>query len=117
MVFASRTLPPIFRVVSAPLLAGTVLLSAGLLKVERLFSGRSSTGHTLDVSFLFDALFIEVEFAVGLALLFRIWPRLVRLTAMVLFAGFAVAGSLKAARGASSCGCFGDVILRPEAAV
>jgi hypothetical protein len=91
-----------------PIIVGTLLIGAGFLKADRAFTDVSDR-----YTFLFRLGLIELEIVLGLVLVFAVWPRVSRLAALVVFAGFAAAAFVQAVAGVRSCACLGRVEASP----
>lgn len=89
-----------------PLIIGTVLLFAALLKA---WDGGVTRGSTFAPAYSF----IAVELALATACFVGFQPRRVKLQLLMLFTCFAGYTAYLLAIGAESCGCFGAVTIPP----
>jgi hypothetical protein len=96
-----------------PFFLSLILLSAGALKGYELFTA-SPPETSLWTSRGFLIAVIEVEFALGLWLLFGLWPPGARRAALAAFLAFFVVSLFKALAGEASCSCFGRVPVSPR---
>ena len=90
-----------------PLLIGGVLLLAAAAKAGHLFGGVGG------LSAWFAAALVQVELLCGLALLLGLFPRMTRWGTMLLFTCFAIYTLHDVGAGAKSCGCVGDLPMKP----
>ncbi|MHB1423824.1 MAG: MauE/DoxX family redox-associated membrane protein [Gemmataceae bacterium] len=95
-----------------PILVGVVLLTAAALKIQQLSAG-PTTENTLFTSRWFLIGLVECELALGLWLLIGAYPKPARRAALAAFAGFSLVALYQALTGAPSCGCFGNVPIKP----
>ncbi len=86
---------------------GVTLVLAAVLKAHQLAVEPGGTNIWLSIAL------IEVESALGLALLFRVAPQLTRWATIGLFACFLGASGLNVLTGAQSCSCFGKIEVKP----
>lgn len=101
---------------SVPILAGTVLLVAALLKTQRLLTDAPTAASVFETRW-FQVALVEAEVACALALWFGFRPALTRRAALLLFGGFLGVALSRALGGARTCACFGNVPLHPWLAV
>ena len=95
-----------------PALLGLVLLAAAALKA-RQFATSLNAGSGLFTSRWSLIGLIELELALGLCLLVGLYPRQIRLTALICFTTFAAVSLQQAIAGKASCSCFGALAVRP----
>ncbi len=100
-----------------PLGVGLVLITAGILKTLQLWTEPMSEPAVIGSWKFKTALLIELELYLGLGLLLNLWPGYLRRVALVFFAIFTGVALSKAAAGARSCGCAGNVEIAPWVAV
>jgi hypothetical protein len=112
---ARRAVSDAIRARSIPFITGAVLVGAGLLKTEKLWTEGISEQSFIGSWGLVSL--IELELGAGLALLTNVSPRLLRRIALVLFAAFTGVALSKAAAGERSCSCAGHLSISPILAV
>jgi hypothetical protein len=108
-----RQAPSAFSCALIPFFLSLILLSAGAWKGYELFTAPlPETSLWTSRGFLIAV--IESEFALGLWLLFGLWPHGARRAALAAFLVFFVVSLFMALAGESSCGCFGRVPVSPR---
>jgi hypothetical protein len=112
---ARRAISDTMRSRLVPLATAAILVGAGLLKTEKLWT-QGLAEETLSGSWGL-VLLIELELVIGCALAANLWPRLLRAIALVLFAGFTGVALSKVAAGERSCSCAGNLPISPILAV
>src|SRR5687768_17800256 len=90
---------------------GCALLCASLSKCYQMVWESSS--RALGSRALFAGA-VELEFALGVMLLFGVAPVSTRRISLVCFAGFSGIALYHVLSGASSCGCFGNLEVNPK---
>lgn len=91
---------------------GGLLVAAAILKLVQLFFFPTAESGWLSSRWFLSGL-IQIELAVGVALVSGIHWTLFRRLAIVLFATFVLVTAWKVVRGDSTCGCFGPVDVSP----
>lgn len=104
------------------LVPAAVLLYAGVLKgLDPMLFADQIGAHKITPASWAPALayfFITVELILGIALVFRLWPRLTHAAFVALMLGFTAATAFAWASGnAKECGCFGRAAARGPQAV
>lgn len=89
-----------------------ILLAAATLKIIGMsISPVAETGIGLHP--VFTIALIELEILLGVSLLLRIWPDLIRYSVKCIFLLFTVVSASAYYSGVASCGCFGSVQMNP----
>lgn len=101
---------------AVPYGVGGLLIVAAGLKAEQFFNTDHQGGGLFQNRWL-QIFLVELECALGLALLLRLKPPVVRVACQLLFVAFLAVAIYHLAFSASSCGCLGKVRLAPVAAV
>jgi hypothetical protein len=95
-----------------PILIGVVLLTAAALKTHQLAAGPTQENGLFTSRGSLIAL-VEFELALGLWLLVGAYPKQARLMALAAFAGFTLVSLFQTLTGVPTCGCFGNVPIKP----
>jgi hypothetical protein len=93
-------------------IAGSLLIVAGLLKSNQLFRDLGLQGKFL-TNYLHVILGVTAEFVLGVWLLSGMFPVISRLFAIFAFGVFFLVSIDRALDGEISCGCFGNVAVTP----
>jgi len=100
-----------------PFAVGSLLLFAAGLKVQQFFTSPPSANDGLFFSGWPLLVLMDVEIVCGLALLVGFVPRVTRRCCQLLFAGFSAFSVYQLAFGAKTCGCLGNLEVRPLAMI